>query len=831
MKLQNNPQLQLASDFIRYTDKHLFLTGKAGTGKTTFLHNLKSQTYKRMVVVAPTGVAAINAGGVTIHSFFQLPFGPQIPESMGAPAPSSHEQAKASASRFQRFTREKINIIKSLDLLVIDEISMVRADLLDAIDAVLRRYRTRNIPFGGVQLLMIGDLQQLAPIAKDEEWALLRNHYETVYFFSSKALQKTDYISIELQFIFRQTDETFIRLLNKVRDNKMDAETITLLNQRHIPDFTPDEGEGYITLTTHNYQAQNINNKKLEAIKARAHKFRAEVKGDFPEHAFPTDESLELKKGAQVMFIKNDPSPLKEFYNGKIGKLVHIDEDTLYVKCPGDEDSITVKPLEWQNCRYSLDDKTNEITESIIGSFTQYPLKLAWAVTIHKSQGLTFERAIIDANAAFAHGQVYVALSRCKSYEGMVLSSAITPRSVKTDFTVGQFVEQVSANQPDENKLQAAKAGYQQTLVAELFDFKPLLWRVHTLQKITAENIQSLDGSLTEQFTRLETGLKNDFIVVAEKFMYQVNSLLADQPQVEENQQLQQRIIKACSYFAPRFKTLLFEKEPDLDSDNKAVQKSVRDAYDRFMSDAQVKRQCLEKCCDGFTVLTYLETRAKAAIEKPKPRPKSASNYPTDSTVRYPELLKRIRSWRDNMAHEMDVPYHMVLPRKALSEIADLMPINHKELLNVNGIGRRKIKQFGNDILDLIKEFMQENGVEKEVDKSPLSEIKKEPKIDTKKISLDLFNTTKSIEKVAAERGLATSTIEGHLAHYVAQGELDINSLVTKEKIELITEYFTSVDDEHLGPAREILGDDVSYGELKLVLGHLRFGGKLGSQV
>jgi GTPase SAR1 family protein len=828
MKLQNNPQLHLAGDFIRYTDKHLFLTGKAGTGKTTFLHNLKSQTYKRMVVVAPTGVAAINAGGVTIHSFFQLPFGPQIPEGITGKMPIKHDQAKASASRYQRFTREKINIIKSLDLLVIDEISMVRADLLDAIDAVLRRYRNRNVPFGGVQLLMIGDLQQLAPIAKDEEWALLKKHYDTVYFFSSKALQKTDYISIELQFIFRQTDETFIRLLNKVRENQMDADTVNLLNQRHIPDFSPDEDEGYITLTTHNYQAQNINNKKLEAIKAKARKFKAEVKGDFPEHAYPTDEMLELKKGAQVMFIKNDPSPLKEFYNGKIGKLVRIEEDTLYVKCPGDEDSITVKPLEWQNCRYSIDEKTNEITESIIGSFTQYPLKLAWAVTIHKSQGLTFEKAIIDANAAFAHGQVYVALSRCKSYEGMVLSSAITPRSVKTDFTVGQFVEQVSANQPDEHNLQAAKAGYQQKLVAELFDFKPLLWRVHTMQKIITENIKSLDTGLLEQFNQLEVGLKNGFIDVAEKFMKQVNSLLAEQAEVEENHQLQERIIKACSYFAPKFKALLFANEPDLESDNKAVQKNVRDAYERLMSDAQIKQQCLEKCSKGFTVLTYLETRATAAIEKPKSAPKSASSYPADSKVKYPELLKRIRSWRDNMANEMDVPYHMILPRKAINEIADVLPLNNKELLEVSGIGRRKIKQFGNDILDLINDFIKENGVDKEIDKAPLPEIEKKPKTDTKKISLDMFKAGKSIAEIATERGFATSTIEGHLAHYVAQGELDITILLAKEKIELITEYFTSVDDELLGPAREILGADISYGELRLVLGHLRFSGKLG---
>jgi hypothetical protein len=451
MTLQTNPKLELAANFIRYTDKHLFLTGKAGTGKTTFLRNLKNLTWKRHVVVAPTGVAAINAGGVTIHSFFQLPFGPQIPEELANRIPPDSADAKHSASRFQRFTREKINIIKSIDLLVIDEISMVRADMLDAIDAVLRRYRNRNIPFGGIQLLMIGDLQQLAPIAKEDEWRLLRDYYDSVYFFSSKALQKTDYVSIELTTIYRQSDEDFIRLLGKVRENKLDDQALAALEKRYIANFRPGPDEGYITLTTHNYQSQDINTYRLNELKGKTHSFDAEITDDFPSYNYPTDEILKLKVGAQVMFVKNDPSPLKVFYNGKIGKITGIDDDTIYVKCPGDDSLISVTPLEWQNCRYTLDEQTKEISETVIGSFRQYPLKLAWAVTIHKSQGLTFDKAIIDARQAFAHGQVYVALSRCRTLEGMVLSTSISSQALKTDLTVGDYVKKLEENAPDEN--------------------------------------------------------------------------------------------------------------------------------------------------------------------------------------------------------------------------------------------------------------------------------------------------------------------------------------------------------------------------------------------
>lgn len=379
METARNEQLDLALSFVQFTNKNIFLTGKAGTGKTTFLHNLKKSSQKRMAVVAPTGVAAINAGGVTIHSFFQLPFGPYIPGNKSQP--------------FKRFNRDKINLIRSLDLLVIDEISMVRADTLDGIDEVLRRYRDHSKPFGGVQLLMIGDLHQLSPVTRDDDWNILKDFYSNLYFFSSRALQKTELINIELKHIYRQADSTFIGLLNDVRNNKITQQVLDQLNKRYLPDFNPGDDEGYITLTTHNKTAQEINEQKLEGITTPSHRFKAVVQGDFPEFSYPTIFELEIKPGAQVMFVKNDPSRERIFYNGKIGRIQKIVNEVIYVKCPGESNEIAVEPLEWENIRYELNPDTKEVEEKKAGSFTQYPLKLAWAITIHKSQGLTFEKS------------------------------------------------------------------------------------------------------------------------------------------------------------------------------------------------------------------------------------------------------------------------------------------------------------------------------------------------------------------------------------------------------------------------------------------------------
>ena len=432
-----NSQLELAYDLIENTGVNLFLTGKAGTGKTTFLRKLQRQSYKRMVVVAPTGVAAINAGGVTIHSFFQLDLGPFIPD----PGIQRKEEP-------YKFNKDKINIIKSLDLLVIDEISMVRADLLDAVDHALKRIRKSRLPFGGVQLLMIGDIQQLPPVVRDEDIRVLSPYYASLFFFHSIALKQTNYACIELKHIFRQSDQIFINILNKIRENNIDDETLQILNKRVCPDFRPQSEENYIILTTHNNQARNINDKRLSDLKGKKHIYEATISGNFPKMAFPTEETLELKEGAQVMFIKNDPSAEKRFYNGKIGVVHRLDGEKIEVKLDDIEQPITVEPMEWENKKYSIDKTTKEIKEEVEGVFLQYPLRLAWAITIHKSQGLTFDKVIVDAGMAFTHGQVYVALSRCKTLDGLVLSSQIDSSSLFSNHEILQFNKTAESKTP-----------------------------------------------------------------------------------------------------------------------------------------------------------------------------------------------------------------------------------------------------------------------------------------------------------------------------------------------------------------------------------------------
>ena len=456
-KMQQNPELELAWKFIENTGTNLFLTGKAGTGKTTFLRLLKARSPKRMVVLAPTGIAAINAGGVTIHSFFQLPFAPYVPDTSFS--------ADGSASYRFRFGKEKINIMRSMDLLVIDEISMVRADLLDAVDHILRRYRDRFKPFGGVQLLMIGDLQQLAPVVKDDEWKLLKNYYDTPYFFSSQALKESQFCSIELMTVYRQNDTTFLDMLNRIRENRCDAALLESLNRRYLPDFSPNE-DGYIQLVTHNYQAQRINNYELEKLPGRTYVFQASIEGKFPEYSYPTEQALELKQGAQVMFVKNDSSGNHRYFNGMIGEVTDISANHIEVRSKEGDEPFALQPEEWANAKYVLDEETKEIKEEVEGVFKQYPLKLAWAITVHKSQGLTFDKAIIDVSGSFAHGQAYVALSRCRTLEGLVLSAPIPARAIISDQAVDAFTRQARESAPDERRFESLKHSYCLELVS-----------------------------------------------------------------------------------------------------------------------------------------------------------------------------------------------------------------------------------------------------------------------------------------------------------------------------------------------------------------------------
>ncbi len=811
--MEKNTQLELASKFVQLTDRNIFLTGKAGTGKTTFLHNLRKNCPKRMVVVAPTGVAAINAGGSTIHSFFQLPFGPHVPE----------EPSKSNYNR--KINKEKINLIKSLDLLVIDEISMVRADTLDGIDEVLRRYRDRSKPFGGVQLLMIGDLHQLSPVIKDEDWRILKNYYENLYFFNSRALKQTQPISIELKHIYRQSDTYFIDILNAVRENKIDVEVLEKLNKRYIPNFNPSENEGYITLTSHNQSANAINEEKLVGLKQKSQYFKAEISGDFPEFSYPNAFELIFKEGAQVMFVKNDASRDKLYFNGKIGKIIKIKDDYIYVKCPDDLHEIVVSKTLWENYKFELNPDTKEIEEKVMGTFFQYPLKLAWAITIHKSQGLTFEKAIIDANAAFAHGQVYVALSRCKSFEGMVLRSPISFNSVKTDGTVSTYTKNAEQNEPGEQHLTDSKISFQQNLLFELFDFKRIKSALFLIKKLSEENHQIISIGFLENVNLAREESENDIHEVSEKFRRQMNAQLQENGLPEENEELQDRIKKGCLYFKEKLEGLeLTLSKVNFDADNKSIKKGINEAQENLHKEIFIKLSGLKLCSDGFQTLTYLKTKANAEIDfnnlkkvETTVKPKSAP-----SGIQHADLYQTIKKWRDDLALENNIPVYQVLPQKVLSDLVNKLPSNFEELESIKGIGKIKVKQYGNELLIMIADFCEK----KEISQTPFQLLigAKSPKVDTKKVSLNLFKEGRSVKEIAEQRGFTTSTIETHLTHYIESGEVVISDFMDLAKVQMIESYILTNKPASMNDTKAAMGNDVSYGEIKAVMQYLEMG-------
>jgi hypothetical protein len=808
----HNPELQLANDFVQYTGNHIFLTGRAGTGKTTFLHNLKERSPKRMIVVAPTGVAAINAGGVTIHSFFQISFGPKVPGY------SNKEERKG-----MRFSGEKRKIIKSLDLLVIDEISMVRADLLDSIDEVLRRFRRNKLPFGGVQLLMIGDMQQLPPVVKNEEWHMLSKYYKTAFFFSSLALQKTNYITITLQHVYRQRDPHFIEILNKIRDKQIDQKSVDLLNKRYKPDFKAGD-ENYIILTTHNAKAKAINETKLRELKGKKANFQALIAGKFPEYIYPTEVSLELKVGAQVMFVKNDPNPEKSYFNGKIGTIILLKENEVIVECPEDDEPISVPPIEWQNIKYSIEEQSKEIKESIDGTFTQIPLKLAWAITIHKSQGLTFERAIIDSESAFAHGQVYVALSRCRLLEGLVLSTPFSPFSLKRNSSIEGFNKVVEENQPGSKELESSKAGFQQKLLTDLFTFGQLQNQLNWFSNTLFDNQNSLPAGASTMVKSLKEPVRTSIVAVSEKFRNQINQHLRENNNAEQNTELQERIKKAAAYFSIQIQSLVLDKMEGfaLETDNKEVRKKVDKAAARLFEEAKFKLECLQSCSEGFVVKDFLQERAKATIgDAPIKSSARKRKLPVGKDINNPELYNLLKEWRDAKAKEMEVSHYMVVSLKSMRALSNRAPENPEELKMIHGFGRRKLESFGQEVLELINNFRKDNEIK--VDETPIAYAppEKPPKKNTKLISFELWQKLKDVKKIAEERDFATSTILGHLAHFVGTGELPVADFVDEKKLKTISTFLNKNSELALSEAKIQLGEKYSYADLRFVQQHL----------
>lgn len=598
-----NNELKAAWEFVENTGKSVFLTGKAGTGKTTFLREVVESSSKRVVVVAPTGIAAINAGGVTIHSFFQLPLHPYIP-------------GMKVESKFA-FSKEKRSIIKTIDILVIDEISMVRSDLLDAVDSVLRRFRDRTKPFGGVQLLMIGDLQQLTPVVTDEEAQMLSNYYTTPYFFGSHALGKIDYVTIELKQVYRQQDEDFIAILNEVRHGRPSQRVIDTLNLRYRPLFSPDPEEGYIRLTTHNNTANSYNESRLNQIDEPLYRFDAHISGVFPEYSYPTEVQLELKKGAQVMFVKNDPSSEKQYYNGKIGHVVEIVDDVILVQCPGDDEPVAVEQLEWENSKYVINEQTQEMETQVQGVFRQYPLRLAWAITIHKSQGLTFEKAIIDAAASFASGQVYVALSRCRTLEGMVLATPLRQSSVMTDLRVEDYIEvQEQAAAESMLRLEDIKNEYFRQLLGEMFDFRNLAYLQKRMLGICTEFPSGTFVGLSQKHNDILNILNEKVVPVGLKWL----KVIAGKPYEElSSEEFASRIRKGCEYFLNELENAygdFLDKMKGLKAENKELLKR----YDNIWNDLHLELGTQTRIMKAmsavrFSTETFLRARQKAVYD------------------------------------------------------------------------------------------------------------------------------------------------------------------------------------------------------------------------
>ena len=595
---------ELAYHYVQHTNRCIFLTGKAGTGKTTFLRRLKQECPKQMAVVAPTGVAAINAEGVTIHSLFQLP--PQLF------LPTDEARRQLFAEMQMRANKQRV--LRNLELLVIDEVSMVRADLLDTIDAVLRHFKHRpTIPFGGVQLLVIGDLFQLSPVVREEEWRLLQPYYEGPYFFQARVFRELKPIYIEFEHVYRQTNVEFLSILNEVRNNALTPQSFAVLNGRvrslGVQKFRSLEGA--ITLSTHNSKVDAINQREMDALKGKEYTYKATITDTFPESMYPIDEQLVLKVGARVMFIKNDSSTDKLYYNGKLGVVTSLSKQAIHVLCD-DGTEVNVHNEVWENIRYNADSGSDQVQTEIIGTFTHYPLRLAWAITIHKAQGLTFDQLIIDAEDAFAAGQVYVALSRCRSLEGLTLLTPIPTRALTNAREVLRFTENQDSIQTIEQNLQPAQKEYLTTLLCALFDFKEHTEQLYSLQRM-ANSMTSLQIPPNQYITDLITPLL-ELHGVGERFQQQIRQLMYN----DQLDKLQERLQAACQYYAPKIYELLKEMSDcplrsNNQSDSAQLKQSILDIYAALSRKAYLQAQ-MAKC---VSVEAYFEARKAYKYKEP----------------------------------------------------------------------------------------------------------------------------------------------------------------------------------------------------------------------
>ncbi|MGV3587848.1 MAG: helix-turn-helix domain-containing protein [Adhaeribacter sp.] len=735
----------LAARFVNNTHRHVFLTGKAGTGKTTFLRYITNHTHKQAVIAAPTGVAAINAGGVTLHSLFQLPFGAYLPDTkLPASHNNQHFNTRESLIRGLQIRGNKRRLLQELELLIIDEVSMLRADLLDAINTVLQVVRRQgNVPFGGVQVLFIGDLLQLPPVVKDQEWQVLQHYYNSPFFFDAQCLQGPHKpLYIELDKVYRQSDDTFIRLLNNLRHNRLLPQDAELLNRHYKPGFRPNPNDPYILLTTHNHKADTVNREALQKLPGKSYFFQAEIDKDYPEHMFPLEATMELKPGAQVMFIKNDPTGEKRFYNGRIGKIADINEDGFQVEFPDDKTKVKVEKYEWQNIRYRFNETTNEVEEEVLGTFRQYPVRLAWAITVHKSQGLTFEKAVLDLGSAFAPGQVYVALSRLISLQGLVLSSPVPAVLPNQDQAITGFAG--STNQePLETVLETESQVFLKNSLRRCFDFAACAGHLRQhLANYTKDEQRSTRQKYLPWAQELEAAFRKEK-EVADKFGQQLAGLVEQQPLNLE--QLEARIRAATEYFRPRLKEL---SRSVLTQAGKVAQEKKTKQYQAELKELESQIFRLQQHLEKATALLSSFKEGK-------------------------ELTKE------------SVP--TVATEERQQQIEEALPARTRKSRTTNNA-------------------------------EPKEKGEKKEKGLTQEESYRLYCEGLSIAEIAAVRGLAQTTIEGHLARYVQSGAIPIETFLDPVKLEQILIVARTVDTDQLSPIKQLLGDEFSYTDIRFAV-------------
>lgn len=754
MNQQNRSAAAFTEQFINQTHQNIFLTGKAGTGKTTLLRKIKETTHKNVAIVAPTGIAALNAGGVTIHSFFQLPFAGFIPEFGAQPdfSQTVKFETKETLKRHMTMNKTRIQLIRNIELLIIDEVSMLRADLLDAIDWTLRNVRRIHEPFGGVQVLFIGDLLQLPPVVKQEEWQVLSRYYNGIFFFHARVFQETQPLYIELSTIYRQQDQAFIQVLNNLRNNEISAADVEILNQYVQPDFDPTSNEGYITLTTHNVKADEMNAKALGALPGKKVSYAAEITGDYPKHLFPLEETLELKIGAQVMFVKNDLSFDKHYFNGKMGKIAALSDQEITVYFPEEKKTITVEKFEWTNIRYALNQATGEITEETLGTFVHYPLKLAWAITVHKSQGLTFEKAVLDVADVFAPGQAYVALSRLRTLDGLVLTKPMRMNGLSNDQQVVAF----SQNKAPEDQLAAYLTqhtkNYLINTLQQAFDWYELnsKWAIHE-SSYQIVGVKS-EKAKNKQWISLQNQIIQSTSDPAQKFRRQLVQI-AQAPNFDMAF-LNERVVAAYHYFFKLFDAVLssnLKKIAELSRARKTKQYAEE----------------LEELDELLTTTILKIKKARILIE----------------TLASGREISKTTVWNTEISS-----YKLAKIAAVKQELKQVPSLLDDE----------------DEVIDTI--------FEKTVKKDKGGSNKK----STYELTLELLEQGKDVAEIARIRQVSKQTINNHFVYLIRSEQIQLSDVMQPKRISELETMFEGFTGTSLGPLKEKLGAKATWDELKL---------------